>query len=374
MTASADVLIIGGGVIGSSIAFNLLQDGFKGRILVVERDASYQFASSALAMGGVRQQFMSAVNIRMVQYSLKVLQQFPQCQFRQRGYLFLATESNCEKLRHRYETQRSLAAECEMLGIAEVRRLVPELRSDDLVGGLFGPKDGYIEPRATLRAFRTRAEELGAVYVSDEVRKIEKECVYANQSGRIPAGRIVIAAGAYSGAVGKLAAVDIPVAPVRQQLFRCALPRPWPYEFPVVIDPGGVHWRSSPNDEIVIAKTNPDEPPGFRFGCDLDRFHHDFMPPLVHRLPEFRDLKLVFGWGGLYEMTPDHNGIIDRIPDIEGLYIAAGFSGHGLMMSAATGKLMSELIRTNKFETIDASVLSFSRFARNELFWDEAMI
>ena len=98
------------------------------------------------------------------------------------------------------------------------------------------------------------------------------------------------------------------------------------------------------------------------------------MPPLVHRLPEFRDLKLVFGWGGLYEMTPDHNGIIDRIPDIEGLYIAAGFSGHGLMMSAATGKLMSELIRTNKFETVDASVLSFSRFARNELFWDEAMI
>ena len=142
----------------------------------------------------------------------------------------------------------------------------------------------------------------------------------------------------------------------------------------MVIDPGGVHWRSSPNDEIVIAKTDPDEPPGFRFGCDLDRFHHDFMPPIVHRLPEFRDLKLVFGWGGLYEMTPDHNGIIDRIPDIEGLYVAAGFSGHGLMMSAATGKLMSELIRTNKFETIDASVLSFSRFARNELFWDEAMI
>jgi len=374
MTASADVLIIGGGVIGSSIAFNLLQDGFKGRILVVERDASYQFASSALAMGGVRQQFMSAVNIRMVQYSLKVLQQFPQCQFRQRGYLFLATESNYEKLRHRYETQRSLAAECEMLDVAEIRRLVPNLRSDDLVGGLFGPNDGYVEPRATLRAFRTRAEELGAVYVSDEVRKIEKECVYANKSGRVPAGRIVIAAGAYSGTVGKLAAVDIPVTPVRQQLFRCALPRPWPYEFPVVIDPGGVHWRSSPNDEIVIAKTNPDEPPGFRFGCDLDRFHHDFMPPLVHRLPEFRDLKLVFGWGGLYEMTPDHNGIIDRIPDIEGLYIAAGFSGHGLMMSAATGKLMSELIRTNKFETIDASVLVFSRFARHVLFWDEAMI
>ena len=374
MTTSADVLIIGGGVIGSSIAFNLLQDGFKGRIFVIERDSSYQFASSALAMGGVRQQFMSAVNIGLVQYSLKVLEQFPECHFRQRGYLFLATESNWEKLNRRYDIQKSLGAECEMLAVADVRRLVPELRSDDLLGGLFGPKDGYVDPRATLRAFRTRAEQLGAIYVSDKVDKIESGYAHAVKSGRIGAGRIVIAAGAYSGVVAKSAGVEVPIAPVRQQLFRCALPRPWPYEFPVVIDPGGVHWRSSPHDEIVIAKTNPDEPPGFRFGCDFDRFHQEFMPPLVHRLPEFRGLRPVFGWGGLYEMTPDHNGIIDRIPGTAGVYIAAGFSGHGLMMSAATGKLMSELIRTNKFETVDASVLSFSRFARNQLFWDEAMI
>src|SRR5207247_1906317 len=133
------------------------------------------------------------------------------------------------------------------------------------------------------------------------------------------------------------------------QLCRCALPRPWPYEFPVVIDPGGVHWRSSPNDEIVIAKTNPDEPPGFRFGCDLDRFHHDFMPPIVHRLPEFRDLKLVFGWGGLYEMTPEHNGIIDRIPDIEGLYVAAGLSRDCLVVSSATVKFLSCFVASYPF-------------------------
>src|SRR5438034_4208065 len=139
MTASADILIIGGVVIGASIGFNLRQDGFKGRILVIERDPGYQFASSALAMGGVRQQFMSTVNIRMVQYSLKVLEHFPESQFRQRGYLFLATESNCEKLRHRYETQRSLAAECAMLAMAEVRRLVHALSAVDLAGGLFGP-------------------------------------------------------------------------------------------------------------------------------------------------------------------------------------------------------------------------------------------
>src|SRR3989441_8710028 len=352
-----DIVIIGGGVIGSSIAFNLLQDGFAGRVAVMERDPSYQFASSALAMGGVRQQFMSAVNVRMVQYSLTVLEQFPECDFHQRGYLFLGNESNWANLQRRYEIQRRLGAECELLSVAEIRRLVPELRCDDLAGGLFGPKDGYVDPRAMLRAFRKRAEKLGATYISGEVQRLEPGQVY------------VIAAGAYSGIVAKLAGVEAPVTPVRQQLFRCALPRPWTYEFPVVIDPGGVHWRSAPNNEIVIAKTKADEPPGFRFGCDIERFHEDFMPDLVRRLPEFRDLKLVFGWGGLYEMTPDHNGILDQISDR--LYIAAGFSGHGLMMSAATGKLMSELIRTGRFETLDASALSLGRFARNELFLDE---
>jgi FAD-dependent oxidoreductase domain-containing protein 1 len=360
MSAHADIIIIGGGVIGSSVAFNLLQDGFKGRLVVMERDSSYQFASSALAMGGVRQQFMSAVNVRMVQYSLNVLKQLPDCQFRQRGYLFLANESNSARLQRRYEIQKSLGAECEWLSVAQIRELVPELRCDDLQGGLFGPKDGYVDPRATLRTFRRKAEQLGASYVSGAVQKLERGPVY------------VIAAGAYSGAVAKTLGVEVPIAPVRQQLFRCELPRPWTYEFPVVIDPGGTHWRSSINNEIVIAKTNPDEPIGFRFGCDLDRFHNDVLPALVNRLPEFRDLKLVFGWGGLYEMTPDHNGIIDRVSD--GLYIAAGFSGHGLMMSAATGKLLSELILAGHFQTLDATNLSLARFARGELIHDEAML
>jgi len=358
--SSPDIVIIGGGVVGSSVAFNLLQDGFKGRVTVMERDSSYQFASSALAFGGVRQQFMSSINIRMVQYSLGVLTQFPELEFHPRGYLFLGNESNWQKLQRRHQIQKSLGAHCELLSVEKIRKLVPELNTEDLRGGLFGPKDGYTDPRAVLRAFRKKAEQLGATYVSRDVQKMEPGPVY------------VIAAGAYSGEVAKRFGVDVPITPVRQQLFRCALPRPWTYEFPVVIDPDGTHWRTYPNQEIVIAKTNPEESPGFRFGADLERFHQAVMPELVRRLPEFRDLELIFGWGGLYEMTPDHNGIIDRIS--EDLYIAAGFSGHGLMMSAATGKLMAELILTGRFHTMDASVLSLGRFARNEPFLDEAMI
>src|SRR5262245_18943110 len=369
---TADIIIIGGGVIGSSIALNLLADGFKGSVVVMERDSSYQFASSALAFGGVGQQFMSRVNIQMVQYSLTVLEQFPECQLRQRGYLFLANESNWSKLQRRYDIQKSLGASCEMLKVEDVRRLVPELRCDDLIGGLLGAKDGYVDARATLGAFRSRAERAGAEFVPDEVQKIDGRSVYATRSSRIGADRIVITCGAYSSSVARTMGIALPITPVRQQLFRCALPRPWTYEFPMTVDPGGLHWRSDESLEIILAKTRPDEPPGVRFDCDIQRFYDDFMPDLVRRLPEFRDVKLVFGWGGLYEMTPDHNGIIDEVA--EGIYVAAGFSGHGLMMSPATGKLMSELIRTGKFQTVEASPLSFSRFERNQLFFDEAMI
>src|SRR6185436_1207027 len=131
-----DVVIIGGGVVGACAAFHLLEEGFKGRVVIFERDPSYQFASSALAMGGIRQQFMSSVNVRMVQYSLSIFEQMPECRFRQRGYLFLTNASNQARLQRRYDTQKSLGASCEILRTDDVRRLIPELRFDDLIGGL----------------------------------------------------------------------------------------------------------------------------------------------------------------------------------------------------------------------------------------------
>ena len=379
MNPSADVLIIGGGVIGSSIALHLKRDGFSGRVVVLERDPSYQFASSALAMGGVREQYMSRVNVAMAQYSIALYERTPDVDFHQRGYLFLGNASNWTNLLRRHDVEKSLGVSVQLLDVSEIRKLVPELRCDDLVGGLFGRRDGYVDARRTLRCLRTSAEEAGAVYIADEVKRIDIahdaiRAVHVTNSGRIETTRIVLAAGAYSGAIGEMAGVDIPVTPVRQQIFRCALPRRWEYEFPMTIDPDGIHWRSYGDNEIVVVKTKHDEPSGIRFGADLDRFHNEFMPDLVRRLPEFKDLKLVFGWGGLYEMTPDQNGIIDEHPAIHGLYFACGFSGHGLMSSPATGRAMSELIRLGRFETIDASPLSYGRFERGEPFYDEAML
>jgi glycine/D-amino acid oxidase-like deaminating enzyme len=379
MADRADIVIVGGGIVGSSVALNLIRDGFVGKVLVIERDPSYRFASSSLAMGGVRQQFMSRVNIQMVQYSVRMFESTPEILFQQRAYLFLGNPTNWSKLQRRYEAEKELGAEVDMLDVAAIRRMVPEVRDDDLVGAVFGPKDGYVDARAALRYFRDSAETAGAQYLTGEVDGVEIDGgsvrgVHAKKHGTIDTPRLLIACGAYSAPIAALAGVDLRVEPVRQQLFRCALPRPWTYQFPIVIDPGGVHWRSYGENEIVIAKTRIDEEPGIRFDAETNRFYDEFLPDLIRRVPEFAGLGLVSGWGGLYEMTPDHNGIICGHPSIEGLYFACGFSGHGLMMSPATGKVMSEIIRTGKSETVDVSVLAVDRFERGALFFDEAMI
>jgi glycine/D-amino acid oxidase-like deaminating enzyme len=392
---TADIVIVGGGVVGSSVGYHLRQDGFAGRIVIVERDHTYARASSNLAMGGIRQQFGSAVNIQMVRYSVAFYRDFdrrmrvgehdPHASFLQRGYLFLADAGSAPALERRYQIMRERGANVRRLSVDEIRAMLPDLRVDDLLFGLFGPEDGYANPKEVLRGFRAAAGAAGVEYLEDNVIGIERDAgrvrgVTCRTAGRIDTPVIVNAAGPFAAVVGKLAGVDQPVCPMRQHLFRCDLPRHWPYRFPMVIDPGGVHWRhedpaaAGVPDRIVLAKTKLDEPYGENFACDTSRWMADFYPDLVRRLPALKDVRLVEGWAGLYEMTPDHNPMIGEHPSLAGFFMANGFSGHGLMMAPATGKIVSELIRCGRSDTIDVTPLSVARFGRGELFWDEAMI
>lgn len=383
----AGIVIVGGGVVGSSIAYSLKAAGYPDRVVVLERDPSYRFASSRLAFGGIRQQFCSEVNVRMAQRSVAFYERFdetmavesrrPAGKFRRRGYLFLADYGNAERLERRFAAMRGLGVAVERLTGSEILRLVPELDLSDIAFALFGPRDGYGDAPAILAGFRAKAESLGAEFLADEIETVERKdgrvgAVRCARHGRIETQRLVCAAGAYAAKLGHRAGIEIPVRPVRQQLVRAALPRPWGYEFPVVVDPTGVHWRSAEGNTIVVAKTEGEEPEGLNFAPDPDRFQR-LHPVLSRRVPEFARLEPVSAWAGLYEMTADHNAILGPHPDLPGFFLACGFSGHGLMLAPATGEVLSEMLM-DRPTSIDVSPLSVTRFQTGAFLKDEAMI
>lgn len=395
MGTAGTIVIVGGGVVGSSIAYHLRVDGYTGRVVVVERDPTYARASSFLAMGGIRQQFSSAVNIQLAQYGARFYADFdralsvpghqPRANFRRRGYLFLVDEAASDRFEARVERQRSLGARVERVTLDQLRTRFPGVRLDDIVFGVFGPDDGYGEPRGVLAGFRAAAVAAGAEYVTADVVDLTRRAgriagVVLGDGETLSGEAVVNAAGPFAARLGAMAGLDLPVQPVRQQLFRCALPSRWPYRFPVLVDPTGVHWRhddpvdARDPDRLIVARTRLDEPPGENFVCDLSRWESEFRPAVEARVPGVTPLELVEGWAGLYAMTPDHNPVLGEHPAAPGFFLANGFSGHGLMIAPAVGKVLSELIRTGEARTVDVRCFDAGRFDRGELVHDEAMI
>ena len=235
MTESSDVVIVGGGVVGSSVAWHLRQDGFTGRILIVEDDPNYTRASSFLAMGGIRQQFCTPVTVQMVQFSVRLWTEFdrvlgtpasrPRAWFRQRGYLFLANRESADTLEHRYEEEKRAGAIVKKLSVDEIRAMCPDVMLDDIAFGVFGPDDGYANPREVLSGFRSAAAAAGAKYLNDEVVASATPAVASkmsrsraddfNTGGRQCGGtwRATRHPRRYSGVA----------SPMRQMLFRCEL-------------------------------------------------------------------------------------------------------------------------------------------------------
>jgi FAD-dependent oxidoreductase domain-containing protein 1 len=395
VSGHADVVIVGGGVVGSSAAWHLRQDGFTGRIVVIERDPSYARASSFLAMGGIRQQFCTPVTVQMVQFSVRLWTVFdqrlgtpsqrPRAWFRQRGYLFLANQASADRLQQRFEEEVRAGAVVKKLSVDEIRAMVPDVMLDDIVFGVIGPADGYANPREVLSGFRRAAEDSGVEYMVDEVVSVERDRgrvtgVTLKGGEHVSCPVIVNAAGPWAGQLASLAGVTVPVEPMRQMLFRCELPQHWPYRFPMLIDPDGVHWRhddpvaASDRDAIILAFTNWNEQPGENLVPDHARWSRDFAPAMVRRLPALAEVSNVTGWAGLYEMTPDHNPVLGVHPSLDGFIFANGFSGHGLMMSPAIGKIVSEMARLGRSETFDIGVFAPDRFDRGALIHDAATI
>jgi FAD-dependent oxidoreductase domain-containing protein 1 len=398
MPESAEVVVAGGGVIGSSIAIRLRQHMRDARIVVVERDPSYARASSQLATGGIRQQYESPLNVAMARYGTAFYRRFDQLTascghrsrawFRQRGYLFLADEGNADRFERRYRNQKASGANVERWTPAQIADRFTGLATHDVAFGLFGPEDGYLDPREVLRGLRAMAKASGAEYVHGAVTEIAREggrvagvCVKSPDGAREITTRVVVnAAGAFAAGIGDAAGLTLPIEPVRQQLFRLALEERFPSRLPMVFDPDGTHWRiddarTSDDEEcLIIGRSRADEPPGENFECDHSRLGAELLPTFARRHPDMGVRSVLAGWAGLYEMTPDHNALLGEHPDLPGFVVAAGFSGHGLMMAPATGLAIAELITDGRAATFDISPLAVDRFTRGQPFVDGALV
>ena len=383
--ASADVVIVGGGIVGSATAYFLTRDpAFAGRVVVVERDATYSRASTPRSAGSIRQQFSTPENIRMSQFGMAFLRDLDRhlgvdgdpvdVGYRENGYLFLASPEGVPVLEANHAVQRACDAAVELLDPAQLVAKFPWLATDGIAAGSFGTaNEGWFDPHTLLMAFRRKARAQGVVYVEDEVLAIDRRggtvaAVTLASGGRIACGTMVCAAGPNAGRVAALAGVDLPVAHRKRYVYVFDCKDRFP-KMPLVICPNGVWVR--PEGAGYVCGTSPDEaddPDCEDLELDYAMFEEVIWPTIAERVPAFEAIRLSNAWAGHYDYnTVDHNGIIGRHPEVTNLVFANGFSGHGLQQAPATGRAVSELILHGRFTTLDLSRFAYTRFAEGRL-------
>lgn len=373
---TADVAIVGGGIMGCSIAYHLASLGMK-NVVVLEREEFLGMGSTAKCAGGVRLQFSTAANVALSQWSIAALKRFEEemgqsVDFRQNGYLFLLTrEDDLDVFRGNAEKQREMGVPVEVISPDEARRIVPELVIDDLVGATFCAEDGLVNPHAIVQGYSKRARERGVRFVMEtEVEQMEVK------SGRITAlvadgerwsidGWVVNAAGPWAARVGQMANAPVPVDPYRRMGFT-SQPLSWiPDSFPMLIDWGTGVYMHKESGGMLMGESDRDEPPSFNQQVDWEHLAR-VSEHAIRRVPRILEAQVRSSWAGLYEVTPDHNAILGLVPEIENFVCANGFSGHGMMHAPAVGQGLAELMMAGSARSIDLAPYSIERFRREE--------
>src|SRR5437588_163847 len=412
MTETADVVIIGSGIVGSSVAYHLAQAGCT-NVLVIEREAHQGKGSTGKSMGGVRAQFSTPVNIQMSKYSIDFFAKFDDvvghpADYRAHGYLFCATnEKHLAYLKANKERQNTLGVtNVEWVTPDDIVKMVPQLRVDDILGGTFCSTDGFVDPHSVMMGFMLNAREKGVrlgldtqvtgIEVdssgpspaenkkSDAAGKAEPFRTSERQSrvsgvqtsrGFISTRVVVNAAGAWAAGVAEMAGAELPVEPLRRQLVPTESFDQLPKRFPMVIDMStGFHFRRE-GKGILLAWNDPQETPGFKMEFD-PAFVEKILTRAASRVPVLAEAEVNprRAWAGLYEMTPDHHAIIGPAPNVDGLYFVNGFSGHGVMHSPASGRVAADLILQGHSDLIDANQLSVERFAEGRSLEETAIL
>ena len=405
----SEIVVIGGGVVGASVAYHLTQRGARD-VLILEREPQQGMGSTGKATGGVRAQFETDINIKMSLYSLGFFNDWEvDCEYEPRGYLFFATTSEqLDYLKRNVEKQRELGVkDVEIVDAQTIQKIVQGMNCEDITGGSFGRRDGFIDPLAVMRGFTEGALQNGArIGFDTRVLSIEtntgRVTAVETDQGRIECENVVLCTGAWARELAATAGIDLPVEPQRRQIVWARSTEPLPADLPMVIDIGsGFHFRpawdfmadwtaggspattagrSKPaagrtaNREVLFAYPDPDEPPSLNTEFD-DTFIAKVYEHAKHRAPFLYETEVVREKcrAGLYENTPDHHAILGGC-DIKGLYFANGFSGHGVMHSPATGRALSEIMLDGTASFLDVSCLSLDRFANGELLHETAFI
>ncbi|QEI04980.1 FAD-binding oxidoreductase [Pigmentiphaga aceris] len=384
-----DVVVMGGGIVGSSVAYYLLRESPTLSVAVIEPDPTYEFASALRASGGCRVQFTCPENIEMSLYSIDFIKQFDanmgtrdrpaNVEWIEGGYLFIVPPEQIPNLTRNVNIQRSHGCVVDLLTPSELKARFPSMRVDDLGAGAHTPHDGWCDPNGLLWGFRRKAVELGAVYIQDRVESAEVDAVKVKSvtlaSGRtLHADAFVNATGAWSGLVAEKFGMPLPITPMRR--FEHYFTAGSPVErLPYVKDVNRMAFRSEGNG-FSGGLVDGSAQRGFNFEVDHDYFERVMWPAVAERFPVFEAAKCHRTWSGLYEVNElDGNPVIgawnQRLPN---LYTVAGFSGHGMMHAPAAGRGIAELVVHGKFQTLDLTRLGYERVTANQAYAEAGIL
>ncbi len=389
MSKIYDVIIIGGGIMGSATAYYLMKMDHTLKVAVIERDPTYAKASTTLSMANARIQFSLKQNIEISQYALKALEQFedtmaiegqrPKIYYRREGNLFLVNEAGRRGAEKALALQQSLGCRVDWWSPEKIKRHYPLYETKGLAGGTFGPDDGHFDAYAVLMAYKAKAKSMGAEYIKDEVEKIRGQHgrisgVQTIRDTMLTAGWVVNCAGAWAAQVAATAGVKLPVMPVKRQIFALDTAVKPQGPLPLTVLPSGMYFRTETGGIILLGKSMAEDPSGYEFSWDDKRFMELLWPELAAFVPAFDRLKLVRGWAGLYAVNSlDGNAILGEWPEIRGLFLANGFSGHGLQQAPAVGRYLSELILERPL-SLDLSIFSPARILENKPLSEDGLV
>ncbi|MCC7046460.1 MAG: FAD-binding oxidoreductase [Alphaproteobacteria bacterium] len=374
-------VIIGGGVIGSSIAYHLALEGHGKSTSVIEPDPTYEWAATLRSSGGVRQLFSVPENVKMSQYGLYFYQNFgkimtvggdqPSVSFRPDGYMFLASQpKDMQVIESNAATQKANGANVILLDSAALKQRFPSIRNDDIIGGVLSPDDGTIDPNAALMGFRRKAISLGVTYVKDRVTGFNLEnrrirSLALESGGTIEAEIVFNCANVWGPGLCEKLGLKLPIEPIKRDNYFFEVAQKLEH-LPRTKDSTEVSFRPE-GKGYTVGLTNRKEPAGFNWKVDYDWFENEIWPRLAHRVPAFEALKMRRGWSGLYDQNRlDSNPVLG--PVIGGpsnFHIALGFSGHGIQAAPAIGRAMGELVLKGRYESLDLSRFGHRRIVDN---------